>query len=149
MLFRSPEDAVEAIVDAGRGHPLALELLSGKLVAQGPASILALRTAWQSNSDGTLDDGFATALCDYVFDQQFSGYIGSTGIDLLEVIALEDTGVEEDALRRAAGLPDDVFEATLSKLFEAGCIRREIQGGISVLTMHSITQAYFRQAAEV
>jgi len=50
-------------------------------------------------------------------------------------------------LRRATRLSDDVFDAALSKLFEASCIRREIQGGISVLTMHSITQAYFSQAA--
>jgi hypothetical protein len=144
-----PERAVEAIVDVGHGHPLALELLSGKLVVQGPASILALHTEWQSNSDSTPNDGFAKALCDYVFDQQFRGYIGGTGADLLEVIALEDTGVEEDALRRAAGLADDIFDGTLSKLFEAGCIRREIQGGISILTMHSITQAHFRPAAQI
>ena len=143
------EQAVETIVEIGRGHPLALELLCGKLVAQGPASILALSTEWQSISDHTPNDAFARELCDYVFDQQFREYIGGTGADLLGVIASADTGVEEDALRRATRLSDDVFDAALSKLFEASCIRREIQGGISVLTMHSITQAYFSQAAAV
>jgi len=144
-----PEEAVESIVDIGRGHPLALELLCGKLVVQGSASILALRTEWQSIRDNAPNDAFARSLCDYVFDRQFTEYIGAAGANLLEVIAWAHTGVEENALRRAASLPDEVFNPALSKLFEASCIRREIQAGISVLTMHSITQTYFRQAAAV
>jgi hypothetical protein len=143
-----PDNAMDAILDVARGHPLALELLSGKLVAQGPGSIVALRADWERKGEVVLDDTFETALCDYVFDHQFVDSIGSTGIDLLEVIAFEDHGIDEDTLRGAAALPDQDFDAALAKLMAAGCVRREIRGQQSMFTMHSITQAHFRKAAE-
>jgi hypothetical protein len=126
------------------GHPLALELLTAKLVTQGKRSILKLCKKWRSNTVDTLNDEFLSILCDYVFDHPFLEHIGPAGAELLSVIAFEDAGVDEEAARHASDLSNDDFNATLSKLFKAGCIRRELDGELSVLTMHPITQAYFR-----
>ena len=143
--LRSVDDqAIDAVVEVGQGHPLALELLTGKLVIQGTGAIRQLREEWRNRSVDTLGDEFLSALCSYVFDDRFQEQIGGTGVEILSVIALEAAGIDEDAAREASGLSDQEFDATLSKLFEAGCIRRELHEDLSVLAMHPITQAYFR-----
>jgi hypothetical protein len=69
------------------GHPLALELLTAKLVTQGKRSILKLCKKWRSNTVDTLNDEFLSILCDYVFDHPFLEHIGPAGAELLSVIA--------------------------------------------------------------
>ncbi len=142
--WSASNDAIDAIIEVGRGHPLALELLVGKLVTQGEGSVLELRKKWRSNAADALNDVYLSALCDYVFDHRFLEHIGSGGEDLLSVIALEDAGVDEEAARSASNMSEEEFESTLSKLFQSNCIHRVPFEDLIVLTMHPLTQAYFR-----
>ena len=143
----TPEEAIDAIVEVARGHPLALEILAGKLVTQGAGSISKLREDWASNPLDALNDEYVSALCKYVFDKRFLHSVGEIGVALLSVIALESAGVDEEAARLASGMTDEAFDVTLSKLFQANCIRRELHEELSLLTMHPLTQAYFRSLA--
>ena len=138
------DKALDAIIEVAQGHPLGLELLAGKLVTQGIGSILELQKGWKENAVDALNDEYLSTLCDYVFDDRFLEHIGSGGADLLSVIALEDAGLDEEAARYASDMSDEAFDSTLSKLFQANCIRRELHDELSVLAMHSLTQAYFR-----
>lgn len=142
------DDAIKAVVEVGQGHPLALELLTGKLVTRGSGAILTLREEWRKRRVDTSRDEFLSALCNYVFDDRFQEQIGEIGVEILSVMAKEAAGIDEDAAREASGLSDEQFNETLTKLFEAGCIRREIQKSRTVLAMHSITQTYFRSASK-
>ena len=137
-------EAIDAVVEVGRGHPLMLELLAGKLGTQGTGSILKLLEKWRSNPVDALNDEYLSALCEHVFDDSFLEHIGLAGANLLSVMALEDAGVEERAARIASKMSDEGFNSTLSRLFQANCIRRELYEELSVLTLHPLTQAYFR-----
>lgn len=136
--------AIDAIVEVGKGHPLALEFLTGKLITQGLRSILELHEKWRRSADDQLNDEFLSALCDHVFDNRFREYVGPMGVDLLSEIAQNEIGVDEDMARLESGLSNDDFDIVLSKLFELSCIHRELFVDLSVLAMHPITQAYFR-----
>ena len=107
---------------------------------------MKLREEWKSNDVDVLNDEYLSALCDYVFDDRFLDHIGSGGAGLLSVIAHEDADVDEEAARYASNMSNEAFESTLSKLFQANCIRRELHDELSVLTMHPLTRAYFLQA---
>jgi hypothetical protein len=137
-------EAVDAIVEVARGHPLALQLLTSKLVTQGRGPIGELRRKWESNSADSLNDEFLSALCNYAFDDRFREHIGGVGAELLGLIADEDFGVTEDELRDASGLEHDEFDSILTKVFGAGCIYRQSHADRTVLMMHPITQAHFR-----
>lgn len=139
----APSKAIDAIVEIAQGHPLALELLVGKLITQGPGAIIKLEKEWKENCTNALSDKYINALCSYVFDEKFLEHIGEFGADLLYLIAVEDEGVDEEALSFASGMDEETFNATISKLYQANCIRREFYGDLSVLTMHSLTRSYF------
>jgi len=141
-------ETIEAIVEVAQGHPLALELLTGKLLTQGSGSIRELSQKWQGTSTEKLSDEFLSALCNYVFDDHFLEIIGAAGAELLSVIALTDRGIKEENIREASGVSWNDFDATLSKLFEAGCIHTELRDDVRVLTMHPFTQAYFRTSLQ-
>jgi NB-ARC domain len=138
------DEAIDAIIEISRGHPLSLKLLTGKLVTQGINSIIGLRKNWRAGAVGLLDDEFFSALCEYVFNDQFMEHIGSAGVDMLSAIAVSEAGQDEDKLRQNIDLPDDMFNETLDRLFHVNCIQRELDDQYSVLTMHSITRAFFR-----
>ncbi|HWX85796.1 MAG TPA: NB-ARC domain-containing protein [Xanthobacteraceae bacterium] len=136
--------AIDAILEIGHGHPLALELLAGKLITQGQGAVLKLRQDWAGRAPEKLNDEFLSVLCENIFDDAFFRHIGEMGANLLYAMAITDDGIAEDSARKASGLPDQQFRAALDKLFEASCIHRELRGDFSLLAMHPITQTYFR-----
>jgi hypothetical protein len=120
-------------------------LLSGKLISQGSGSVLDLCQKWRTNASTALDDEYLSALCHYVFDERFRKYLGPQALALLSVIAsYESFGVDEESVRSAAGFSEVAFGDLLDKLLQVKCIDRGLVGGMSVLKMHPITQAYFR-----
>ena len=143
--IRESTDAVASIVEIAVGHPLALELLSGKMLTFGTESIMALRNKWKKDDAGSLSDDAMETLCSFIFDDRFHTHLGTAGVDLLRLIANKPRGAEEISSRRAFLLMYDDFEGHLNKLFETGCIFRRNIEGRPVLLMHPLTRAYFRQ----
>jgi hypothetical protein len=136
--------AIDAILDVARGHPLALELLTSKLMTQGRGPIMELRGKWRNDFAGSVNDEFLATLCDYAFDTRFKAHIGDDGCELLSVIADEDFGVSELELFAASELSREDFDSLLTRVFRAGCIYRQPHGERIVLMMHPLTQAHFR-----
>jgi len=137
--------AIAAIVDIASGHPLALELLSGKLITFGIKSITALRKRWKSDGVGSLSDAAMRALYSFVFDERFHAYLGTPGLDLLRLIAKRPRRAGEVSLQRAFVQIYTDFAGYLQKLFETGCVYRKIVEGRTVLLMHPLTRAYLRE----
>jgi hypothetical protein len=129
------------------GHPLALELLTGKLNTQGPQSILTLFQQ-RNRLSAPLDDDYIHALLDFVFDQHFQTYIGPDGAALLAHISRRSPYTKESHLRKAAARQrrwsDRMFAETLGRLLETNCITRVPKERSTWLTMHPLTRTFIR-----
>jgi hypothetical protein len=140
-------NAINQIREIAAGHPLALELLSGKLITQGIGAITSLHAEWTRENRSALSDEYTSALLRYVFDKRFLEFVGPAGRALLVIIARQGAGIEEEAIQFAAfhrlRLSNETFENVLRKLFNANCIRKQIGAMSNVLTMHSLTRGFF------
>jgi len=83
-------------------------------------------------------------LYQHIFDDAFLQRIGQDGVDLLQIVADEKSGMEEEDLRTISEMETDRFDNVLAEIFRACCVYREEHLDLTVLNMHELTWAYFR-----
>lgn len=120
-----------------------LRLLAGKRATQGAHAIRTLQSRLAHGTQA-VDDRWLQTLYQYIFDDVFLERLGQEGVDLLQIIADEDT-VDEADLFAISGMEHDEFLRVLDELFRACSVfREEIATGMVSLNMHPLTRAYFR-----
>ena len=85
-------------------------------------------------------------LYQHIFDDAFLQRIGQDGVDLLQIVADEESGVGEEDLITISEMETDRFDNVLDEIFRACCVYREEHLNLTVLNMHQLTRAYFRTA---
>jgi hypothetical protein len=141
-------DAIAGILSRAAGHPLALRLLTGKLVAQGEKAILRLPDPAAAGDE----ERWSGELFRFVFDEAFLSYLGSLAVEVGCVIASYAHGVTERDLLSACQQADpDMTPAALrvamERLLRTFCVQREHTEGEAVLGMHPLTREFFRSVA--
>lgn len=126
------------------GHPLALRLLTGKLVAQGEKAILAM----PDPSRSTGETGWGREFFDFVFDEALLAQLGPIAVDVACVIASYARGVTEKALAEACqasdpGITPQILAEATRRLRLTFCVHHEHVQGEAVLAMHPLTREFF------
>lgn len=136
--------AIGRIAERAAGHPLALRLLAGKLVAQGEKAILRMPEAVLSGDE----ERWNGELFRFVFDEAFLSYLEPLGVEVGCVIASYAHGVTERDLVCACQQADPdmtpvSLRAAIERLLRTFCLQREHTEGEAVLGMHPLTREFF------
>jgi hypothetical protein len=142
--LQDDSEAISAILNRADGHPLALRLLTGKLVAQGEKAILAMPDSSRRTSHTDWSEGFFQ----YVFDEAFLSYLEAIAIDVACVIASYPNGLTERRLLSACqkahtDVTSQSLDAAIERLLRTFCVHREHLEGEAVLAMHPLTREFF------
>jgi TIR domain len=137
-------EAIAAILKRAEGHPLALRLLTGKLVAQGEKAILTLPES--DGQNGTA--GWSAGFFQFVFDEAFLSYLEPIATDVGSVIASYPNGLTERSLLSACKtvhpeLASQSIQAAIERLLRTFCLHREHLDGEVMLAMHPLTREFF------
>lgn len=141
-----PDDnpAIAEVLKRADGHPLALRLLTGKLVAQGEKAILTMPDPLRP----TGETGWGKEFFDFVFDEALLAQLGPIAVDVACVIASYARGVTENALAEACQASDptitpQVLAEATRRLRLTFCVHHEHVQGEAVLAMHPLTREFF------
>jgi hypothetical protein len=140
---RDDSAAMSAILKRADGHPLALRLLTGKLVAQGEK---ALTMPDPSRPIGK--ENWSQELFGFVFDEAFLAYLQPIAVDAACIIASYTYGLTERDLFAACEAADptvtpEVLEKVVRRLLDTFCVYHEPDQGETVLAMHPLTREFF------
>ncbi len=147
--IRDDNAAISAILKRAGGHPLALRLLTGKLVAQGEKAFLMMPDP--SRPTGKAE--WSREFFGFVFDETFLTYLKPIAVNAACVIASYTHGVTEPVLIAACQAADtdvtpDELEEAIRRLLRTFCVDREHLEGEAVLTMHPLTREFFVRLAD-
>ena len=134
----TPDAPVGRILEAGRGNPLALELLAREWVDHGPESLL--RDVEAINTTPAPRIGIPTAVRN-VFERE-ARRLDPAVRSVLDFAAVLGRRLHEVELYQAAGVTPIAASNALARLMEEGFLR-EVQGGLEFRNELIRAQAYY------
>lgn len=141
-------ETINSIIQIAQGLPLALRLLAGMLNNRGHLAIADLQRQLKVSGAKAIDDEYLNILCKYIFDERFLESIGEDGIELLQLIADHDDGIEKNELEDVSEMASRDFEIFFGRLQSSMAVYTwhdpSPEYESPIVTMHSVTRAYFR-----
>jgi hypothetical protein len=142
--IRDDSAAISAILDQADGHPLALRLLTGKLVSQGEKAVLRM----PDPSKPIGKEKWSQDLFSFVFDETFLTYLEPIAVDAACIIASYSHGLTERDLLAACQAADptmtpEIVGEVIRRLLRTFCVHFERDEGEAVLAMHPLTREFF------